>query len=104
MKVSTKVNKDSDAVKTILELDFNDTTREELVELATKSAIIMCQAEWRVDGIPATATVNVHELCNRERKARVKLTPEQTFERMSPSDQDEFLNRLQAMQAARLAG
>ena len=74
MKVSTKLNKDSESVKTIVTLNFDETTREELIDLAAKSAIIMAQAEWRTSGtIPATADINVHDLVNRERKARVNV-------------------------------
>ena len=84
MKVSTKLNKDSESVKSIVSLNYEGTTREELIDLASKSVIIMAQAEWRASGsIPATADINVHDLVNRERKARVNV-----FETLKGMDKD----------------
>lgn len=68
---STKLHKDAQPVKTVLTLDWSNMDRAALIALATKPAVIARQADYRAEGtIPEADTVDVHELVNRERKAR----------------------------------
>ena len=57
--ISTKANKDSEAVDTALTLNWEGMTEDDLRALAQQALIVKLQANWRKNSIPSEATVNV---------------------------------------------
>lgn len=82
--VSTKANKDADAIDTRLTLNWEGMTEADLRALAQQALIVKLQGGWRKNGIPTEATVNVadHKVGTRAPKTAKELdvnalTPEQ---------------------------
>ncbi len=67
--VSTKPNKGSEAINTIVEVETDSASREVLVALALQSAIIKRQAYWRKHGIPATDSFSLKDYAPGTRHA-----------------------------------
>lgn len=59
--VSTKQDKDSDAKRTLLTVDFKDCPQATLEHLATQHLVVRLQGSWRKGQIPNEATVRVSD-------------------------------------------
>ena len=61
--ISTKLDKDSDAVSTTLEINWDGCTEEVLRRFATAALIVKLQARFRSQKqVPSTITVNAVEM------------------------------------------
>lgn len=87
LTVSTKADKNATAVDTALTLNWEGMTEDDLRALAQQALVVKLQGQWRKNGIPTEATVNVvdHKVGTRAARQPGKvdinaLTPEQKAE------------------------
>jgi len=76
MKVKTKLNKDSVAIETELDIIWDGVTETQLRELATRSVVIQWQSIQRIAGaIPKTDELKVAELLVKKVRAKKVQSP-----------------------------
>lgn len=95
-EVNTRLTKDSDKQATVLTLNFEGVTRDQLIGLATSTLVIDWQAVQRTAGsIPAKDEVKVTEFLNRPRQAGgFKATPENMAARINKMPREEYVATL----------
>lgn len=94
VKVTTRPKAGEEKVETVLTLNWDGMTTEDIKALAQQALIVKLQSQWRKDGIPAEANVNVvdHKVGTRAPKKSLA----ETISSMSAEDRKALLEKLQA--------
>jgi hypothetical protein len=94
--VATKLDKDSEAQRTTLTVDFEGCPVEVLQHLATQHLVVRLQGAWRKSGsIPAAFTAKVAEYGAGSRMAGpVNITA--AVDALSPEEKKKLLEKLMA--------
>ena len=86
-EVSTKPNKDAEAITTNLSIDWDGMEVNDIRELAQQALVVKLQSAWRKSGVPAgDHTVKAVDHKIGVRAPRVKLSLEQQIAQL-PADQ-----------------
>ena len=93
-KVSTKVDKSSKAIETLVNVVYDSAPAERA--LATQALIVKAQSVWRKNGIPAECTIRVSEYAPGTRHAGT-VNPLEVAKTMSPEDRAKLIAALVAM-------
>lgn len=90
--VSTKMDEESEAVKTILTIDMSDLTQDDEDEIAVSASVVKWQARVRnAKSIPEKATYKVPKP-----GTKIALSLDEQVERLSEEKALELLEKLQA--------
>lgn len=90
-KVSTKKDKGSNAVETLVNVIYDSAPAERA--LATQALIVKAQSVWRKNGIPAECTIRVSEYAPGTRHGGV-VNPLEVAKTMSKEDRAKLIEEL----------
>lgn len=93
--VNTKPDKDGQAIKTALTIDFTGATDEILREIATSAIVIKWQGQVRKNGIPAQASIKAVDYRPGTRLTAAP-TLDQLVTKLSAEEKLALIARLQA--------
>lgn len=92
--ISTKRNKDSSPVNTILDVDYSTISRQQLEAGYNAFLVVKLQNGWRKNGIPAAFQCKAETYAPGTRSVTVPLTPEN----MTPEQRKVMLQKLMELE------
>ena len=98
-ELSTKENKDAEAVKTDLTLDWTGMELEDLQALAQQALVVKLQGQWRKNGIPAEVAVIVTDHKVGTRAVRQVADVNTLVAKMSPEERQALVDKILASMA-----